>query len=211
MLTAIESWKSIGQKSKIGVLARLVPSGCWGRTCFRPLFLPYTWMRIAQSFHIIFLTVSLYLLAFLLGSAPQLPGNSWLCLTHFKRVCLSPTLTSPLAPTTSPISALHSPPPLSARAHDWTLFLLSLSLSLSLALALALSLFLSSILYRCMAGPSGGRDTSAWALQRHPLPPHHTATPPNTSLTSFSFYKTQQYLSSILCCENTSHIESGMC
>jgi len=29
-------------------------------------------------------------LVFLLGSAPQLPGNSQVCLTHYKRGCLPP-------------------------------------------------------------------------------------------------------------------------
>jgi hypothetical protein len=66
------------------------------------------------------------LLAFCLGSTPQLPGNSQVCLTNYKKGCLPP----PPLPLLSPFPH----PPLCPGAHDWSLLLFSLSLSLLLPL-----------------------------------------------------------------------------
>jgi hypothetical protein len=52
------------------------------------------------------LLLLLLLLAFTLGSAPQLPGNSQVCLTHFKGSCLPPLLS--LAPASCPLSPFPS-------------------------------------------------------------------------------------------------------
>jgi hypothetical protein len=70
------------------------------------------------------------LLAFCLGSTPQLPGNSQVCLTNYKKGCLPP----PPLPLLSPFPH----PPLCPGAHDWSLLLFSLSLSLLLPLPLLL-------------------------------------------------------------------------
>jgi hypothetical protein len=69
------------------------------------------------------------MLAFLLGSARQLPGNSQVCLTHYKRgICpLTLLLSYPL--TLCPSSPSHPPPP-SLSTCSWTI---SLSLSPSLS------------------------------------------------------------------------------
>jgi hypothetical protein len=143
-----------------------------------------------------------YQLAFSLG---QLPGNSQLCLTHYKRGCLSPPLSCslPLALAPHPFSP-HSPS-LSLLIDS----LYSSSLSLSLSFSLSLSAFLSTplpmpilyyilyytilyytilytilhytiyytILYYPVAGTSGGRDASAWAHRGTSSPiPYHTST-----------------------------------
>jgi len=70
----------------------------------------------------------LSLLAFCLSSAPLLPGNSQVYLTHYKRGCLSPPLSrsSLLALTLSPFPSFLCP-----CAHGGPLLLYSLSLSLS--------------------------------------------------------------------------------
>jgi hypothetical protein len=52
------------------------------------------------------------MLAFLLGSTPQLPGNNQVCLTHYKRGCLPPLLSCSLTLfLLCPFSPLSPPPP----------------------------------------------------------------------------------------------------
>ena len=142
------------------------------------------------------------MLAFSLGSAPQLPGNSQVCLTLYRRGCLPPPL--PLAPALSPSSCFPLPislPP-SPCVRGWPL-LSTYSLSLSLSLSAFLCLFsLNSPphalnkLYSC-GWSLGGRDASAWPPQSHPLSLHLTAHPPSTFLISLSFYKTQHWVKRI--------------
>jgi hypothetical protein len=111
------------------------------------------------------------LLAFCLGSAPQLPGNSQMCLTHYKRGCLPPPL-SLLFLLFLLDPALPSPdfsPPLSILVAG----LYSLSLSLSLLLSQLPSHApnkLYSILYFCVANSLGERDASEWASRGPPFP-----------------------------------------
>jgi hypothetical protein len=123
-------------------------------------------------------------LAFCLNSAPQLPGNSLVCsspqlpgnsqvsLTHYKRGCLPP-LPSCLLFSCSPAPLLPSwvlsfPPPLpipfplSPHGHGQPLLLYSLPLSAFLCLSTLLTK-LYSIPYHCVAGPSEGSGTLAWA------------------------------------------------
>ena len=74
------------------------------------------------------------MLAFYLGSATQLPGNSQVCLTHYKRGCLPPPLSLALLPllqlfTPSLLIPLSTPSPC---AHGWLLFLYSSACFLSL-------------------------------------------------------------------------------
>jgi hypothetical protein len=84
-------------------------------------------------------------LAFPLGSAPQLPGKSQVCLTYYKRGCLLPPLSLALAPL--PLFPLcpfspHFPPP-SLFTCSW-LASTPLSVSLSLSVCLLSSPLLSS-------------------------------------------------------------------
>ena len=137
---------------------------------------------------------SFQMLAFCLGSAPQLPGNSQVCLTHYKRGCsplLSLLLSSPLA--LAPLPSIPSLPillPLSPCAHGWPLLLYSPSLSAILSLYYPLnspshaSNKLHSVLCCPVAVTSGG---TCMDLQKHPLPPHHTAPPSDTYLASLIF------------------------
>ena len=78
-------------------------------------------------------------LAFCLGSIPQLPGNSQVCLTHYKKGCLpllSLLLSCILYPALSPcpfLLSLHSPLPslLYVLIADLLLYSLSLPFSVS--------------------------------------------------------------------------------
>jgi hypothetical protein len=119
---------------------------------------------------------SFQMLAFCLGSAPQLPGNSQVCLTHYKRGCLPPfsllllpscslSVLSPLPPS---LLILSLPPP---RAHGWPP-LLSLSLSLSLSLPCpASTTLLTPLPMPCIVWlVPWGRDASAWAQRGTPFP-----------------------------------------
>jgi len=132
-------------------------------------------------------------LVFLLGSAPQLPHNSQVCLTQYKRFCL-PLLTlllsySPSLPLLSPFSSLLSPP---VRPALTPLLLFSLSLSLSL-----LCLYspnspphalnkLYSILYPSFGWYLRGKGCLSLGPQRYNLPPQHATPLPNISLASLS-------------------------
>jgi hypothetical protein len=102
-------------------------------------------------------------------------GNSQVCLTQYKRSCLSPALSlllslHPLVPF--PLSLF----PPSSRAHGQPLLFYSLFLSAFLCLYYPLNSpphalnKLYSILYHTVAGPSGGRYTSAWAHRGTPSP-----------------------------------------
>ena len=130
------------------------------------------------------------LLVLCLGSASQLPGNSQVCLTWYKRGCL-PLLSLLLFCPSLPIPLLL----LSSHAHGQLLLLYSLPLSAFLCLYYPLNSLphalnqLSSILYHCVAGPSGGRDTSAWAHRGTPFP-HTGLYLHQTYSLSLSFYKT---------------------
>jgi hypothetical protein len=152
---------------------------------------------ISKAFLIVFL------LAFLLGSTPQLPGNSQVCLTHYKRDSAPPTslillLSAPSLPALSP--SLPIPfTPLSPCVPDQTLLLL-LFLFL-LFLLLFLSAFISLLnppshalnkLYSILHGTSGGRDASAWACRGTPPLPTpgallYTMLLPNTSWLLLAF------------------------
>jgi hypothetical protein len=128
------------------------------------------------------------MLAFCLGSAaPQLPGNSQLCLTRYKRGCLPPLYSFLLScfPSVFLPPPLLSPflsPSLSSHAHGWPLLLYSSTSLLFLSAFLCLYYPLNSpphalnklysILYHCVSCPSRGRDASAWA---------HGGTPSRTS------------------------------
>ena len=98
---------------------------------------------------------------------PQLPSNSHVGLTHYKRGCLPPPRSLASCPLASPLSPF--PSPLSPHGHGLPLLLYSLPLSAFLCLYYPLNSLphalnkLYSILYRCVAGPSGGRDALAWA------------------------------------------------
>jgi hypothetical protein len=110
---------------------------------------------------------------------PQLPGNSHVCLAHYKRGCLSPPLVFvsllPLALLSPPLSL----PPLCG--HGWPLLLYSLPLSAFPCLYYSLNSpphalnKLYSMLY-CVAGPSGWRDSLEWAQRGTPFP--HTSPHP---------------------------------
>jgi hypothetical protein len=123
-------------------------------------------------------------LAFCLSSAPQLHGNSQVCLTHYKRGCLPPPLW--LVPLLFLLQlSSHPPPPTCSWLASTSLFSHSTCLCLYYpldSLPHALNK-LYSILCCPVAGPSGGKDTSAWAHQGTPLPPyltthHHRTIPP---------------------------------
>jgi hypothetical protein len=102
-----------------------------------------------------------------MSSAPQLPGNSQVCLTHYQKghllLCL--LVHSCLSLFPSPIS-LH-------------VLMAGLYLSTSLSAFLYLYYPLNSpplalnkqysILYLPLAGPSGGRDASAWVCRGTPF------------------------------------------
>ena len=110
------------------------------------------------------------LLAFHLGSAPQLPGNNQVCLTHCKRGCLSSSSLSSLL---------------------LLLFLLPCSLSVLFLPIPALLSFppLYSILYHRVAGPSGEGIPQHGPTEAPPSPtPYCTF----KHIPSFSFCKTQQ-------------------
>ena len=129
----------------------------------------------------------------ILSSAPQLLGNSQVCLTHYKRGCLPPPLSLALAhfsfslPSLSPFLS-----PLSMCSWPTSTPLRSLSLFLTLCLSLnspchALNK-LYSILYCHVAGTSGGRDASAWTGRGTPFPPPFRSSTkhiPGFSLLSF--------------------------
>ena len=117
-------------------------------------------------------------LAFCLSSAPQLPGNSQVGLTHYKRGCLL----SLLALLVSCFSLALSQLPTTTTTCSWEassllLYFSTLSLSLSALLCLSYALNFSlhalnklySILYRRVAGPSGGRDALAWTYRGTPF------------------------------------------
>ena len=89
---------------------------------------------------LLFINPRKLLLAFCLGSAPQLPGNSQVCLTHYKRGCLPPLLSCLLAPA---LSSCPTPPPPHSPHLSLSLHMLMASLYSS-TLFLSLSLFLSS-------------------------------------------------------------------
>jgi hypothetical protein len=129
-------------------------------------------------------------------AAPQLPSNSQMCLTHYKRGCLPPLLSlallsscsrsvlSPLTPSLH-IPWLASTPLPSPSLYPPLPFLsfspLSLPPSVSIILLTSFPHALNKvyfILYCPVAGPSGGMDISAMGSQRHPLPPHLTEPPP---------------------------------
>ena len=144
----------------------------------------------------------LAVLAFCLSSAPQLPGNGQVCLTHYKRGCLPPPPSCSLASLLSlcPLSPSPSLPihPTTTTCHGSSLFSSTLSLCFSLSLLPlnspphALNKLFYTILSVVWLCGSGGKDTSAWASRGTPLPPHLTTPPPNIFLPSLSFYKTQQ-------------------
>jgi hypothetical protein len=81
------------------------------------------------------------MLAFSLGSAPQLPGNIQVCLTHYKRSYLphplsfSPALANPYP--LFPLSPFPSPLP---HAHDQSLLVSSLALPFSVSTTLSATL-----------------------------------------------------------------------
>ena len=139
------------------------------------------------------------LLAFCLSSAPQLPGNSQLCLIHSKRGCLPPPLSSsssscsclPLCPLTPSLPC----PPLRLHllmAGLYSSYLLSLSAFLCLYYPLnspphALNrLFYTVPLCDWFLR---GKACLSMSPQRQLLPPYLTTPPQNISLLSLSFYK----------------------
>jgi hypothetical protein len=124
------------------------------------------------------------------GSAPQLPGNCQVCLTQSPLLSLASLLW--LCPLSSSPSLLILPSP---HAHGQPLLLYSLSLPLSLFLSLLPSQlpslplpmpWINSILFYTIlsCGRSLGKGWLSVGPQRHPLPPHLTAHPPNIFLLS---------------------------
>jgi hypothetical protein len=122
-------------------------------------------------------------LAFCLSSTPQLPGNSKVGLTHYKRGCLP--LLALLLLSCSCSSLLASCPLPSSLSFP------SLPLSPFLCLYYLLNSppyglnKLYSILYCGVAGPSGGGDALAWARWDIPFP--HTSPHPRRTY-SISLY-----------------------
>ena len=128
------------------------------------------------------------MLAFCLSSSPQLPGNSQVGLTHYKRGCLPPppSLDLLLSSFSLPFLGSSLPPsplsfPLSPRVHGQPLLLYSLPLSAFLCLYYPLNSppyapnKLYSILYRPVADPS--EEAIPWhgPVETSPfLIPHHT-------------------------------------
>jgi hypothetical protein len=101
---------------------------------------------------------------------PTLPDNSQVCLTHYKRSCWGPSFLLLFSSLSTP--SFPFPPPC---AHGWPLLLYFLPSLLCLYYPLKSPPYtlnkLYSILYHHVAGPSGGRDASAWA-RRGTLFPH---------------------------------------
>ena len=130
------------------------------------------------------------MMAFCLGSNPQLSGNCQVCLTHCKRGCLPPpfSLLLSCSLTLFTLFPLHPfPSPLSPCDHGWSLLLFyssTLSLLFSYLLfsspppPLCFSLnspphtlnWLYYTLYCLVAGPSGGRDAASWVHGGTPFP-----------------------------------------
>jgi hypothetical protein len=117
------------------------------------------------------------LLAFLLGSTPQLPGNSQVCLIHYKRGCVPSPHSLPLFPF-CPFSL--PPPPPSLFTFSWSASTpLSACLSVTLSLLFCLySLFnfpphalnkLYSILYPSYGWYLRGKGCLSIGLQKHPF------------------------------------------
>lgn len=106
-------------------------------------------------------------LAFLVDSASQLPGDSQVCLTHYKRGCHSLPLFLPSLPLLFPSPPTPFPcvPGQSLLLPFTSAFLCLYSLNSPLH---GLNK-LYSILYRPVACPSGGRDVSAWAHRGTPF------------------------------------------
>ena len=124
-------------------------------------------------------------LAFLLSSAPHLPGDSQICPTHYKRGYLLPPHSLALlssSPSVPPLSP-HSPPLLFHHVHGQPLLCLSVCLSvcLSFSLCLSLSLLLRpcalnklySILYPSFEWYQW-KGYLSMGPQSHPVPLQHT-------------------------------------
>jgi hypothetical protein len=118
-------------------------------------------------------------LAFSLGSAPLLPGNSQVCLTHYKRSCWTPPCSLALL-----LSYPLPPHSLSPSLHGWPLLLLSLSAFFLTPLPIP---GINSILDYTILWlvPQRGKGCLSMGPQRHPLALHLTTPPPNISLVSF--------------------------
>lgn len=99
------------------------------------------------------------MLAFSLGSAPQLPDNSQVSPTHYKRGCSTPPSLSCSSSLILFLLSPNSPPPLCPYAHGWPL----------LSLSLSLNKLYSILCFVCLV-PYGGRDISAWPLRGNPFP-----------------------------------------
>ena len=121
--------------------------------------------------------VVLLMLAFCLNSTQQLPGNSQVSLTHYKRGCLPPPLS--LVLLISCFSLALVLPFLSIPFPSHFSLCVSLSVCLSVSLSLSLSLPFSastalnklySILHHPVAGPSCGPAK----VPSCPIP-HHTS------------------------------------
>ena len=109
------------------------------------------------------------MLAFSLGSAPQLPGNSQMYLTHYKRGCLPLlTLLFSCSCSYSLSLSLHPLLPLFPGAHGCPPLSLSVSLSLN-SYPNALNKLFCTI-QSCGWNLRGGRDASAWAHRGIPFP-----------------------------------------
>jgi len=129
------------------------------------------------------------LLAFCLAPPLQLPGNSQVCLTHYKRGCLpllSLLLSCSSLPAVSPLSPVSSP--FFPHAHDCLYFSSTLLLLFLCPTTLSTPLqmpWINSILYYTLMWlvPQGGRDVSAWAHWGTPFP--HTSIEHNPPLILF--------------------------
>ena len=135
------------------------------------------------------------------SSSPQLPGNSQVGLAQFKRGCLAPPFSYPLAsllPLVSPFS--HSFFPLSPCGHSWPLLFYSPLLSAFLSLYYppnsplhALNKLFYTILV-CVWSLRG-KGCLSMGPQGHPLLLHPART---YSYSSFSFYDHNTYFPVIL-------------
>jgi hypothetical protein len=156
-------------------------------------------IKLTATFSLLDLEKLNPMLAFCLNSTPQLPGNSQVVLTYYKRGCLPPppSLThllsySCLLPPCSPCLPILFP--LSPRGHGLHLLLYSPSLCLSLALLPPLPMpWINSILYYTVVWLAPGRGGEKGCLgmdpRRQSLPPYLT-TPHRTYLNTYlSFYK----------------------
>ena len=127
-------------------------------------------------------------LVFLLGSIPQLPDNSQVCLAYYKRHCLA------LLTLLRSLFLLSLPRPHVCRFSGP-------GFSLLICLCVSLSSFPNSsphalnkfysILYLLYGLSLRGKGCLSMGPQRYPLPHHHTVLLPNISLKLFLFYKTQ--------------------